>query len=57
MNRFDEIEMDWIGDFNPAMSRVAEQMGGTMYKTHLTYRYLFDRTKPFKRAPILQAIT
>lgn len=47
------IEMNWIGDFNPKMMRVCEQLLATIYKTHHTYRYLFDREKPFERHPIL----
>lgn len=43
------IEMNWIGDFNPKMMRVCEQLLAEIYKTHHTYRYLFDRTKPFER--------
>lgn len=43
------IEMNWIGDFNPKMMRVCEQLNAEIYKTHHTYRYLFDRSKPFKR--------
>lgn len=43
------IEMNWIGDFNPKMMRVCEQLNASIYKTHHTYRYLFDRTKPFER--------
>jgi hypothetical protein len=50
---YTDIEMNWIGDFNPKMLRVAEQVGGFISKTHITYRYLFDRNKPFKRHPIL----
>lgn len=46
-----EVEHNWVGDFNPAMMRVHEMMGGTIRKTHATYRYLFDRNKEFKRAP------
>jgi hypothetical protein len=46
------IEMNWIGDFNPKMMRVCEQLLATIYKTHHTYRYLFDRAKPFERHPI-----
>ena len=48
--RYDELEMNWIGDFNPKMMRVAEHVGGTISKTHVTYRKLFDETKEFKRA-------
>ncbi len=48
--QYKEIEMNWIGDFNPAMMKIAEQVGGKIKKTHVTYRYLFDRSKEFKRA-------
>jgi hypothetical protein len=43
--------MNWIGDFNPRMMHVAEQIGAKIYKTHHTYRYLFDRSKEFRRHP------
>jgi hypothetical protein len=49
--QYKELELNWIGDFNPSMMRVAEQIGARIIKTHVTYRYLFDRTKEFKRAP------
>lgn len=51
--QYDDLEMNWIGDFNPKMIRVVEQVGGDIVKTHHTYRKLFDETKEFKRAPIL----
>ncbi|QSE98360.1 hypothetical protein [Fulvivirga lutea] len=50
--RYDDLEMNWIGDFNPKMIRVVEQVGGDIVKTHVTYRKLFDESKPFKRCPI-----
>ena len=50
--RYEELEMNWIGDFNPKMIKVVEQVGGDVVKTHHTYRFLFDRTKAFKRMPI-----
>lgn len=46
---YKHLELNWIGDFNPAMMKVAEQIGAKIRKTHVTYRYLFDRTKPFTR--------
>lgn len=49
--RYDDLEMNWIGDFNPKMIRVVEQVGGDIVKTHHTYRKLFDESKPFKRCP------
>jgi hypothetical protein len=47
---YTDLEMNWIGDFNPSMMRLAEQIGAKIRKTHVTYRYLFDRSKEFKRA-------
>lgn len=49
-----DYELQWIGDFNPKMINVAQGLGDT-FKTRelITYRYLFDRTAPFVRHPIL----
>ena len=51
--RYKEYEMNWIGDFNPKMIKVVEQVGAEMVKRHATYRKLFDESRPFRRAPIL----
>ncbi len=51
--RYEDFEMNWIGDFNLRMIHLAEQVGGERAKIHKTYRYLFDRTKPFKRMPFI----
>lgn len=50
---YEDLQMNWIGDFNPKMMKVVEQVGSRIYKTHHTYRYLFDRTKEFKRSKII----
>ncbi|GAB5523428.1 MAG: hypothetical protein Roseis2KO_13000 [Roseivirga sp.] len=50
---YKDIEMNWIGDFNPKMMRVVEHIGSKVLKTHITYRKLFDETKEFKRAPFI----
>ena len=53
-NPYTEYEMQWIGDFNPKMLNVAEGLGDVFRsRTLITYRYLFDRTKEFKRHPII----
>ncbi len=49
--QYQDFEMNWVGDFNPIMVRFSGQLGATVIKTHITYRYLFDRTKPFTRCP------
>ena len=54
LNRYDVLEMNWIGDFNPTMMHIAESIGAKIAKTHITYRKLFDETKPFKRAPVIK---
>lgn len=46
--------LTWIGDFNPKMIRVCENLGAVNYRTLATYRYLFDRDKPFERHPIIE---
>lgn len=48
--RYKEMEMNWIGDFNPGMIKTLEKIGAKIRKVHVTYRYLFDRTKEFNRA-------
>lgn len=47
--QYDEIEMNWIGDFNPKMLIMMRLMGAKKVKTYTTFRYLFDRSKPFER--------
>jgi hypothetical protein len=43
------LEINGVGDFNRKMVVVVKQVGGEICKVHTTYRYLFDRTKSFKR--------
>ena len=45
--------LTWIGDFNPKMIRVCQNLGAENYRTLATYRYLFDRNKPFERHPVI----
>ena len=48
-----EIELTWVGDFNPRMINTCETLGAKLVKTHITYRKLFDSKKKFERHPIL----
>lgn len=51
---YDHYEMQWIGDFNVKMVNIARSLGDTYVSRKLTtYRYLFDRSKEFKRHPML----
>ena len=54
MRHYRSLELAWIGDFNPVMMRMVESyVCASRHKMHTTYRYLFDRTKEFKRCPRL----
>jgi hypothetical protein len=55
LNRYKTLELNWIGDFNPKMLHVVENVGARKYRTYHTYRYLFDRTREFERYPIVGA--
>ncbi len=52
--QYKDYELNWIGDFNPKMIRVVEQINASVVKRHATYRKLFDESKPFKRMPIVE---
>jgi hypothetical protein len=54
LNHYTDYEMQWIGDFNPKMINLAEKLENTFRTRRLvTYRYLFDRTREFKRHPMV----
>ena len=44
---YNDMEMSWIGDFNPKMNALFKSFGAKHKLTHLTLRYLFDRKKEF----------
>ena len=50
---YNEMELSWVGDFNPKMIALFNSVGSKYAKTHETLRYLFDRNKPFERLPII----
>ncbi len=52
-SQYKELEMNWVGDFNPKMIKFVQLLGAVPHKTHITFRYLFDRTKEFKRHKIM----
>ncbi len=45
---YKEMELSWVGDFNPKMISIYEAIGATRAKTHLTMRYMIDSTLPFR---------
>jgi GNAT superfamily N-acetyltransferase len=53
LNRYHETILTWIGDFNPKMIHIAENLGASLYRKLATYRLYLDSTKPFERHPHL----
>lgn len=52
---YQNIVLTWVGDFNPKMLKVCENLSAELYRELKTYRYLFDRSAPFQRYPIINA--
>ncbi len=50
---YSNFEMNWIGDFNPRMMKLAQLMGGKEHKVHCTFRKIFDPAIPFERHKVL----
>lgn len=50
---FKVTELQWIGDFNPKMIKIAENLDTTVTRKLATYRYLFNRNATFERHPML----
>ena len=46
---YEDLELNWIPDFNKSMIRVAEQVQVKLGKIHHTYRYNFDKSIPVER--------
>lgn len=40
-----EMELSWVGDFNPKMRNLQDSMGAEFSKKHITYRFIFDPSK------------
>jgi hypothetical protein len=51
--KYKDMVITWVGDFNPKMIKIAENLGTTLWRSFKTYRYQFDRSLPFERAPIV----
>jgi GNAT superfamily N-acetyltransferase len=45
---FRELELSWVGDFNPKMIAIYEALGASRAKTHITFRYLINEKLVFR---------
>ncbi|MEO8765912.1 MAG: hypothetical protein ABI416_16545 [Ginsengibacter sp.] len=51
--QYNELELQWQGDFNPKILNISRNLGAKQSRLLTTWRYLFDRSKEFKRHPFL----
>jgi len=52
--KYKNLELSWIGDFNPRMMHLMDHINAKIYRTHVTYRKIFDESIPFERAKIVK---
>jgi len=50
--KYINTELQWQGDFNPKIVNITRNLEFEQTRKLITYRYLFDRSKEFKRHPI-----
>ena len=50
-HQYEEIEMNWIGSFNPVMIKMTKQLGAEVVKTHITFRKILDPNLPWQPYP------
>ncbi|MEJ5266268.1 MAG: GNAT family N-acetyltransferase [Bacteroidales bacterium] len=49
-DKIKELEMSWVGNYNPKVNQLYKHMGNTIKaKTHVTFRYIIDKNIEFKR--------
>jgi hypothetical protein len=46
---YKELELSWVGDFNPKMTAIYEALGAQKAKTHITFRYMINDKLEFVR--------
>ena len=50
---YHELELSWVGDFNPKMRKLHESVGAVFAKKHYTYRKHFDENREAVRSSII----
>ncbi len=55
--KYTEVELSWVGDFNPKMRMLHEAVGGKFSKRHITYRKYFKEIEGEGRSTIIPVNT
>lgn len=53
LNKYHFMELQWIGDFNPKMIKIARSLGTKQCRTLITFRKHFDEKVPVERHKML----
>jgi hypothetical protein len=51
--KYDTLEIAWVGDFNPKMMRLMGLLNTKKERLYTTYRFVFDREREVRRAPVI----
>jgi hypothetical protein len=51
---YHQYEMGWAGDWNPKMVNIYKNLNAKQSRRMITFRYLFDRNRPFERHPVME---
>ncbi|MCX6231581.1 MAG: GNAT family N-acetyltransferase [Bacteroidetes bacterium] len=54
---YTELELSWVGDFNPKMRALHEAVGAKFAKKHITYRKIFNDENKIQRSTIIPVDT
>jgi hypothetical protein len=52
-SKYKDVVVNWVGDFNPKMQYIFDDIGFTVKAKMATYRKLFDDNAVFERSPII----
>jgi hypothetical protein len=55
--KYTQVELSWVGDFNPKMIQLHEATGSKFYKLHYTMRKLFDESAKITRSTTIPVNT
>lgn len=53
-HKYEDVVITWIGEFNPKMIHVIENLGADLLRTMATYRLYFDPEVKFEKAKTIQ---
>lgn len=53
MKQYKELDISWVGDFNPLSRALQDSSGAAPGKTHITFRKLFKEDREYQRSEVI----